>query len=254
MAHEHDDDRPRHISGPRLDEDGYLVGEIALPGGLPPDEDDDQDDLDDDEARFDVPRWDEALTVADRDGFVLFDPETPGGFRALTDAEHHDLIDSIRAGAPHHAVADGEPSAAPELDEAAPTRASSPPWGDDDEANAVAYDRGPGTEPSTGRSWGSLDHWARELPEKPARPETPEDRDEIERRLDAARTRLSGYTWRDGVDREQALAERREQLGRWHGDDETDQAEPDSHTADDAGEPGHPLGPLDGRPDPWWHR
>jgi hypothetical protein len=274
MAHEHDD-RPQHISGPTLDEDGYLVGEIALPGGLPPDEDDDdQHDLDDDEARFDVPRWDEAFTVTDRDGFVVFDPETPGGFRALTDAEHHDLIDSIRAGAPQAAA--GDPGSAPELDAAGPTqpdrhselrvhqsgyetrpaRGSSPPWGEDDEAIAVAYDCGPWTEPTTGRSWDSLGHGARELSEKAARPDSPDDRDEIERRLDAARTRLTGYTWREGVDRGQALAERREQLGRWYGDDDTDQAEPesDSDSADEAVGPGHCLPAVDGGPDPRWHR
>jgi hypothetical protein len=254
MAHERDDDRPQHVSGPTLDEDGFLVGEIALPGGLPPDEDDDgQHDLDDDEARFDVPRWAEALTVADRDGFVLFDP-----------------------GAPNHAVEADGPGAAPELDEAGPaesdrpselrvhqpgyesrpTRGSSPPWGDDDEATAVAYDRGPWAEPTTGESWDSSGHGARELPEQPARLESPEDRDEIERRLDAARTRLTGYTWREGVDCEQALAERREQLGRWYGDDVADQAEPesDSESADGTVGPGHCLPPVDGGPDPRWHQ
>jgi hypothetical protein len=253
-AHEHDDDRPQHISGPTLDKDGFLVGEIELPGGLPPDEDDDdQHDLDDDEVWFDAPRWDEALTVADRDGFVIFDPETPGGFRALTGCEHHDLIDSIRAGAPNHPDAAGDPSSAPELDEAAPTHGSGLPWGDDDEAIAVAYDQGPWTEPSTGESWDSLGHGARE-PEKPARPESPEDRDEIERRLDAARARLTGYTWREGVDREQALAERREQLGRWYGDDEADQAEPEADSADETVGPGYCLPPVDGGPDPLEHR
>ena len=28
----------RHLDGPRIDRDGYMVGEIEVPGGLPPEE------------------------------------------------------------------------------------------------------------------------------------------------------------------------------------------------------------------------
>ena len=44
----------------------------------------------------------------------------------------------------------------------------------------------------------------------------PDDIDRLQQRLDDLRVQLTGYTWREGVDRDEALADRREQLGRWY--------------------------------------
>jgi hypothetical protein len=218
------DDGVRHISGPELDKDGLVGGEIALPGGLPPDDDEDEDG-----ARFDVPGWEQAGTIADRDGFVLFDPEVPGGFRALTPVERAELTDAVRAGTP-----------------AATTSAS-----DARQGTPVA---GPRPEPvdfvdgepvfDTEEGVAARERWAIENadPAKALDDTHPDDLDALQHRIDELRVRLSGYTWRDGVDRDQALAERREQLGRWH-DDDTGADQPDSSDnaqGDDDGHAGRP--------------
>lgn len=250
----------RHISGPEPVEDGLVAGEIELPGGLPPEDDEDHDE------RFDVRRWDDAFSIADRDGFVLFDPDTPGGFRALTPDERAELSDSVRAGTPPGIVRGPDPFAGPVVEGAETVGQNDAGYrsGDIPDATsgtreqdgsteidqAIAYDRVPWTEASTGRSWDSLG--VRELPEKPARLDGAGDSDEIARRLDEARVRLTGYTWRDGVDRDEALAERRQQLGRWYSDDTADESTTGEASAGGFVGPEDCLGP-DGSSDPRWY-
>jgi hypothetical protein len=238
-THDHDDQRIEHISGPDSLGDGLVVGEIALPGGLPPDEDE-----------GDVPHWTDAFEIADRDGYVLLDPDTPAGFHALTPAERTELTGAVPARTPSFddmgrtrdsAVDDrGGDTPGRSDGESGPGQSRPSSWSEVDERIAASYDRGPWTEPGTGRSWDSLGHWARELPAKPAA--GTDDRDDIERRLDQARTRLTGYTWRHGVDRDQALAERRERLLRWSDDDTTtDQTDSSNDGQIDWDEPGRLL-------------
>ena len=66
-------------------------------------------------------------------------------------------------------------------------------------------------------------------------------RDDLSQQLDDARVRLTGYTWREGVDRDEALADRRQQLGNWYDCDQASDQGPD--TADGTDDP-----------DPRWYR
>jgi hypothetical protein len=196
MTAREDDHRIEHISGPDSVQDGLVVGEIALPGGLPPDEDDDDD----------VPHWTDAFEIADRDGYVFFDSDTPGGFRALTPTERTELTEAVRAGTPSELAR-----------------------GDDAEAEATGGDGQAGprvTEDGVPWAVGAKRGVARERravenadPPRALADSHPEDIDGLEPRLDDLRVQLTGYTWREGVDREAALADRREQLGRWYDDD-----------------------------------
>lgn len=181
--HDDYDRQPEMIAGPDLDDQGFVVGEIALPGGLPPDEDEDADE---------VARWDEALSIADRDGYVMFDPTASGGFRALSADEYRTFLDPARAGMSSKVVQDDE----------------------------TAVVKEPGDE-------GQAEHL-----------------DDLGQQLDDVRVRLTGHTWREGVDRDEALANRRQQLGYWYALDGDDQgAEQGLDNADGA----------DG-PDPRWYR
>jgi hypothetical protein len=255
--HDHDSPQhPQHLRGADLDSDGFLVGEIVLPGGLPPEDDEDEDaeheDEDDELNRVDdIPRWDDALTVADRDGFVLFDPEVPGGFRALTPVERAELTDAVRAGTPAAmtSVSDDERAV-----EAGVDPAERDPHGDRQGETPEAVEparqgapvAAPRPEPvgfvdgepvfDTEGGVAAWEQWAIENadPAKALDDTHPDDLDALQHHIDELRVRLSGYTWRDGIDRDQALAERREQLGRWNDDDtgadqndSSDDAQPD---------------------------
>lgn len=190
-----DDLRVEHISGPDQLDDGPVVGEIALPGGLPLDEDDDDQ------------RWEEAFEIADRDGYVVFDPTAPGGFRPLTADERNEL------------TAAAEPTRSPE--------------GQPDHA---AYWNSPEGQARV-RDWAV----ETEAPEKALEAGPRDDPDELEQRLDDLRVRLSGYTWREGIDRDEALVDRREQLGRWYADDQAEQ-DTDTELDDDASQDALPSG------------
>ncbi|MCD2197687.1 hypothetical protein LQ327_30380 [Actinomycetospora endophytica] len=233
------DDRIEHISGPDIHEDGLVVGEIALPGGLPPDDEEDEEEEDD--AGLDIPRWDEAWSIADRDGYVLFDPETPGGFRALTPHERTELTDTVRAGSPSFTADATEPAdrAAADLNAGRVdprVSADQTPWVDSPEGVA------------------ERERWAIENadPTKALDNSDPDDRDALERRLDDLRVRLTGYTWREGVDRDQALADRREQLGRWYDDDHAAEADAGEQSGDSVERDPEcsGTGPV---PDPRWY-
>ena len=217
---DHDFDRqPEMIAGPDLDDQGFVVGEIALPGGLPPDEDQDDD--------ADVPRWDEAFSIADRDGYVMFDPTKPGGFRSLAPDERT----ALSAAAAGSVRSESEGS-----EQLAASRKSS--------------------EPAEGAGWWETDEgrarigpWAAENadPAKAVDDSHPDDPEKLQQRLDDLRVRLTGYTWREGVDRDEALADRRQQLGYWYALDGDDQgAEQGLDSADG----------VDGAydPDPRWYR
>jgi hypothetical protein len=267
------DDVVTHIRGPRVDADGFLVGEIELPGGLPPEDDEDDVQVED------VPRWDEALAVADRDGFVLFDPEAPGGFRALTSVEHRELIDAVRAGTPAGITTTGADDDAPEEKraESAEQDRDGYRWGDmpagtgafrgesESESDSESGPTGESAALVEGEPWfeteeavAARERWAIENadPAKALDDSHPDDPEVLRRRIDDIRTRLTGYTWRDGVDRDEALADRREQLARWYADD-TDQTDihGDAAGEDAAGEAAGSdmssgTGPV---PDPRWY-
>lgn len=250
-THDPDDDI-RHIKGPEIDTDGFLVGEIELPGGLPPDEEEDADENEGEGSRFEVPRWDEAWSIADRDGFVLVDPESPGTFRALTPLERAELTDAVRAGTSTE-IAGGADYEGADSEGAMPEAAGA-------EVTAAGRRQVDPRRTSDGVAWvdsadgiAARERWAIENadPAKAYDDSHPDDPDRLQRRLDDIRTRLAGYNWRDGVEREQALAERREQLGRWHADDAS---EASAHG--DAG--GDGSGPDDARPGPTpdlgWYR
>lgn len=198
-----DDLRVEHISGPDPYDDGLVVGEIALPGGLPPDEDEEDDD---------GQRWDDAFEIADRNGYVVFDPATPGGFRALTSDERTQLTDAARAGQP-----------------TATGRAQD--WWESD----------------TGRE--HVRQWAVDTadPDKAAQAGPVDDPAALEQRLDDLRVRLTGYTWREGVDRDEAFADRREQLGRWYDDDHAERDTAVEHDDDGSGMSQIECGPDVGR-------
>jgi len=195
MAHDdnHDDNLPEHVRGPELDEDGFLVGEIALPGGLPPEDDED----DDEEAGgrgLDVPCWDEAFSIADRDGFVLFDPKAPGGFRTLTSDERHEILDAVRAGTPG-AQFDVQSS-----------------QGGTAEARSIEN-----AHPATATADAPRD-----------------DIDRLHHRTDDIRARLATASYRKDVEQDQDVAERRQQLERWHDDDTQDRGESVTEAAEDS--------------------
>lgn len=212
MSADEPQDYIRHVHGPTPDDEGYLVGEIELPGGLPP-EDDDQDDERDDRDRFADSAWDEAMGIAERDGFVVFDPDTTAGFRALTPAEQAELTDTVRVGNPRDT-----PVAVEDLDVL-----EGSPAGRAAQAEGFVERERPGV--------GDL-----EVDKALANSHLDErdhgDFDALAQRLDDLRVRLSGHTWREGVDRDEALADRREQLGRWHDNDHTDDQ---SSSTDDGG-------------------
>ena len=214
------DRRPEMITGPDLDDQGFLVGEIALPGGLPP-EDDDED------ADADVPRWDEAFSIADRDGYVMFDPTAPGGFRSLAPDERTALSE---------AAAGSERSESEGSEELADSQVSSEP----------AEDAG-WWETDAGRA--RIGQWAAENadPAKAVDDSYPDDPEKLQQRLDDLRVRLTGYTWREGVDRDEALADRRQQLGYWYALDGDNQASEQGLDSADGADG------TDG-PDPRWYR
>ena len=54
--------------------------------------------------QFDMDAWDDLIANAGPSQCVAFDPEAPGGFRALTAVEERDLIDSVRASADRQGV------------------------------------------------------------------------------------------------------------------------------------------------------
>jgi hypothetical protein len=225
MTDDRDDHRIEHISGPDRVEDGLVAGEIALPGGLPS-EDDDGDD---------VPLWGAAFDVADRDGYVMFDPAAPGGVRGLTPDERTELLDAVRAGQPASRVADRSTQDV-ELHDGHDQVRGFPP-----------------TEAEAGRPRHEQTAAGDADPTTAVDDSHPDDSDRLGQRLDHLRVQLSGYTWREGVDRDQALADRREQLGRWHDDDAgADLSKSsDDAPADDVGHAGRPQCLID-PDDPRW--
>ncbi|GAA4895680.1 hypothetical protein [Actinomycetospora straminea] len=52
--------------------------------------------------------WDKASTIAERDGYVVFDPATPGGFRALHTDERDALVADARTAPPRWTADDHE--------------------------------------------------------------------------------------------------------------------------------------------------
>jgi hypothetical protein len=215
MTSDDSDDGIRHTSGPHVDADGLISGQIELPGGLPPEDDDE----DEDGARLDIPRWDEAWSIADRDGYVLFDPDTPGGFRALTPDERAELTDAVRASTPPEVTGRG---ATADVEDAAGGYGRADP--------RVTADGTPWVDSPGGIA--ERERWAIENadPAKARDDSHPDDLDALQRRLDELRVRLTGYTWREGVDRDEALADRRAQLGRWYDDDRPSE---DTDSSDD---------------------
>ena len=243
---DHDFDRqPEMIAGPDLDDQGFVVGEIALPGGLPPEDEDAEAgghvapwvDVEDDPWRSQPTSH---VSVVEQDDQVL---EFLGA-KAETNGDHEQAARHRQAAAAlrdeHDAWAAEHPELAGELGQAGINTRG---WTHDQREGLLAA-----RADLNGGYWqAAADDRADRLAARALSDAQERDALSILGRdhdtasgthdglndagvtgqasdLDRLRLRLTGYTWREGVDRDEALADRRQQLGYWYALDGDDQA------------------------------
>ena len=269
--HDNSDRQPEMIAGPDLDDQGFVVGEIALPGGLPPEDEEDDDtevgghvgswvDVEDD------PRRSQPIShgaAVEQDVQVL---EFLGA-KAETDGDHEQAARHRQAAAAlrdeHDAWAAEHPELAGELGQAGINTRG---WTHEQREGLLAaradLDGGYWQAAADDRADRLAARALGDAHERDALPIPGRDHDTALRThdglsddvvtgqasdLDRLRLRLTGYTWREGVDRDEALADRRQQLGYWYALDGDDQASEQGLDSVDGADG------ADG-PDPRWYR